>query len=888
MVAREAGVSLCSVAALAAALAAGAREPAAPLWMCGLNPGDLPVKVASGAPRPVPEAEAALWREGRPIVRNPAGRPLPEEIPEGRTLEVAVADPEGKPAAGVLLQWRPEGLPNLPEPMGRVRTDDAGRARIPVEPGQGTVVWVDEEGFLPVLTPLSPSTSRATLPLVRAPQRVLRVKDAFGRELAGARLKAFPLRSLADPVNLLRRFQEMEKEVTGDETGRLVLPEAFAGAAGAVVAPGCVLEEVPSLDSLREVVLRPAAPLRVTVRDALTGKPLPHVKVTCAFGSPSLPVLVFRSEEEWSSGTGTLRPGVYPCQVTATAEGRVPAVVTLEAPVAKGAMEISLETGIVLAGTVSDAEGKPIAGALVGTAGHPDFRCRTDEKGSFQLPPLPPSDAPFTLEAGAEGYLDREIPGLPAKDRRSLRVVLDRGATVVGRVVDEETRQPVPGARVTFQVLGSSSSQGFTFEARPDSDGLFRKEGLDPGSYVVRAYAQGLFAPPMTVTITGAESRDLGDLLLSGHPAVRGLLALPGGEPPSARASVRLERLLDFKEVVTALNARTWEGPVDREGAFVVQGVPPGRYRLLAFDGNRAKTLAPVTVESEDVDVGKVVLEPSSSLRGRLVGNNGGDLSSWRITLSTQAFDFDPATAFTDAYGAFVFEELPPGTYRLQAYPPMALSPAADQRVVLEAGVDREITVPVGGVTVTVFLQVDGRPAANADVAVSGPSDAVFDAGVVVLDSPYGKVLVGLPSLVRRGRSDAAGMATLDGLSPGPGQAVLNLGGMAYRMPVTVPSSSEAPLTWNFAGLELEGRVLDGQGAGAPNVLVTLGYEGVGASPANTTLTDAEGNFRLTGLGEGRVLVGCRSPEGLTATATVVLSAARAPEPVVLRLGTGG
>ncbi len=888
MVARKAGVSLCSVAALAAALAAGASEPAADLWMCGLNPGDPPVKVASGAPRPVPEAEAVLWREGRPIVRIPAGVPLPVEIPEGRTLEIAVADPEGKPAAGVLLQWKPEGLPNLPEPMGRVRTDDAGRARIPVEPGKGTVVWVDEVGFLPVPSPLSPSTSRATLPLVPAPQRVLRVKDAYGRELAGARLKAFPAKDLADPVTLFQRHQEIVRELSGDETGRLVLPEGLTGAAGAVAAPGCSLEEVPSLDSLREVVLRPAAPVRVTVRDALTGKPLPHVKVTCAFGSPRLPLLAFQREEEWSSGTGTLRPGAYPCRVTATAQGRVPAAVKLEAPPARNEVEFSLEMGVVFAGTVSNAEGQPIAGALVGVAGYPDLRCRTDEKGSFQLPPLPRSGAPFTLEAGAEGYLDREIPGLPAKDRRSLRVVLDRGAAVMGRVVDEETRQPVPGARVTFQVQGSSSSQGFTFEARPDSDGLFRKEGLDPGTYVVRAYAQGLCAPPSTVTLTGAETQDLGDLLLSGHPAVRGLVALAGGEPPSARASVRLERLLDFKEVLTALNGRSWEGPVDRDGAFVLRGVPPGRYRLLASDGNRAKTLAPVTVESEDVDVGKVVLEPSSSLRGRLVGNDGGDLSSWRITLSTQAFDFDPATAVTDAHGAFVFEELPPGTYRLQAYPPMALAPAADQRVVLEAGVDREITVPVGGVTVTVFLQVDGRPAANADVAVSGPSDAVFDAGVVVLDSPYGKVLVGLPSLVRQGRSDVAGMATLEGLSPGPGQAVLYLGGMVYRMPVTVPSSSEVPLTWNFAGLKLEGRVLDGQGTAAPNVLVTLGYAGVGASPANTVLTDAEGFFRFTGLGEGRVLVGCRNPEGLTATATVVLSAGKPPEPVVLRLGTGG
>jgi len=138
------------------------------------------------------------------------------------------------------------------------------------------------------------------------------------------------------------------------------------------------------------------------------------------------------------------------------------------------------------------------------------------------------------------------------------------------------------------------------------------------------------------------EPHDLGELFLSGHPAVKGILVLPGDETLSASPSVRLERFLNFKEVSTALNARSLEGSVDAEGAFVIRGAAAGRYRLVALDGTWKKTVGPVTVDTQDVDVGKVLLERPCSIRGHLVRTDGKSASSWRITLATQAFDFDP------------------------------------------------------------------------------------------------------------------------------------------------------------------------------------------------------------------------------------------------------
>ena len=887
MIIKRAFVVLPLAVLLALASSLGAQETGPTMWQCGLNPGDPPAKIGRTSDRPTLLVDTVLWREGRPIVLVRAGQPVPREIPEGQAVTIGVLDPEGKPAKGILLEWKPEGLPNLPEPFGRVRTGEDGRAVIRVGAGEGTVVWVEQEGYLPMVTTLAPAASQASLPLVRDPEIVLRVRDAYGRGLAGAELRAFPLKAMSDPFVLMSNMKAIQKQASGDETGRVPLPAGLEHAAGGLLAPGCSLEEIPSLDAARVVVLKPAAAVMVSARDALTKKPVKNVKVESAFSSVHLPVLVFRREARWAQGSGTVSPGAYPCRLTLSAEGRVPTVVELKEPPAGGPLEVLLETGVVLAGFVTDAGGKGISGATVGVGKrHDDFH-ETAKDGAFELPPLARSGAPYTLEAGADGYLDREITDLPAQDNRALRVVLERGATVRGRVLDEETRQPVPDAKVTFHVQGSSSSRGVSFDAKLDQEGAFAEGGLDPGSYTVRAYAKGGSANPVTVAITATEPHDLGDLLLSGHPAVKGVLALPGGETLSANPSVRLERFLNFKEVVTALNARSLEGSIDAEGAFVIRGAAAGRYRLVASDGIWKKTVAPVAVESEDVDLGNILLEKPCSLRGRVVRTDGRSASSWRITLATQAFDFDPPTAFTEEDGAFDFEDLAPGAYRLQAYPPLKLMPEADQRVELAPGQEAEVIVPVGGVTVTAFVQVEGRPAGAAEVSLIGQSDAVFESGVVVMNSEWGKVVLGLPSIAHRGESDATGQITIEGVSPGLNQAMLHFNDMEYKMPVTIPPSPQAPLTWNFRGMELRGTVLDPQGSGAPKILVALGYQGVGANPANTAFTDGEGNFRMTGLGAGTVLLGCRNEGGLTATATVTLTAGKAPEPVVMKLGAG-
>ncbi len=858
------------------------------LWRSGLKPGDPPAKVESGKPAPPCAEDAVLWQAGRPILLVKAGQVPPKSLPEGQTVTLLVRDADGKPAAGILLEWKPEDLPNLPEPFGRVRTDARGVTRIPVEAGKATVVWVEDEGYLPMVTTLAPSTLQASLLLVPERGRVLLVKDAYGRDIASAQLKAFPLKAMSDPFNLMKNMGTLQRTAAGDEVGRIALSEDFQHAAGGVVAPECSLLEVPSFDGLRTVILKGAQPLSVTVRDKATKAPIKGAKVRGSCCSANIPVLVFGVEEEWAEGSGTVAPGAYPFKLEASAKGRVPEEVKLGERPSDGKLEVLLEKGVVLAGTVVDTKGQGIPEAYVTTGRSLDsISADTAKDGTFELPPLPATDGPVTLTAGAEGYLDREVASLPPKDNASLRIVLDRGAEVSGRVVDEETRQPVVGARVTVDVEASSSSRGVNFEAKVAPDGTFAESGLDPGTYMVRAYAKEGASPAVKVTVAGTEPHDLGDLLLSGHPMVKGRLVAPDGETLSAGATVHLERLVNFKEVTAELSSRTLEGTVGDDGAFVIRAAAAGRYRLVASDGERKRVVSPVAVDKDDVDVGKVLLEKPCAIRGRIVRKDGQSASSWRVTLATQAFDFDPPTAFAEEDGAFRFDDLAAGVYRLQVFSPLKLMPEADQRIELAAGQELEVTVPVGGVTVTAFVQVDGRPAGGASVSLAGRSDSVFESGVVSVQSEWGRVILGLPSIPHGGAADGSGQVTIEGVSPGPNQASLKLNDMSYSMPVAVPMEFQAPLTWNFKGMELTGKVLNPDGSPAPNMIVAVGYQGVGSTPGNSVATDAAGAFHMTGLGEGTIILGCRDEGGLTATATVTLKEGQAPPPVTMNLKAG-
>ncbi len=120
-----------------------------------------------------------------------------------------------------------------------------------------------------------------------------------------------------------------------------------------------------------------------------------------------------------------------------------------------------LDEKVVLGVVADELSGLPLAGALV-TVG--ESVQATDDQGRFRFEGL---RGDLAVSVQAEGYLETrgriEVGGLFAEEV-PLEVIL-RPNLLIGTVLDSETGEPVPGAKVSTggQIAGSDSQGSFTF-----------------------------------------------------------------------------------------------------------------------------------------------------------------------------------------------------------------------------------------------------------------------------------------------------------------------------------------------------------------------------------------------------------------------------------------
>lgn len=855
------------------------------LWICALRTAAVPERLSRAKlPKQAP-AEMVICKDGTAMEIVPAGAVIPNQVQGGQPVSVRVRDVEGKPIPGLSLEWRPEELPNLPEPFGRLVTNAKGQAEFRPPEGRTCLVWIPDPTRKAATTKVLPKTASIEILSEPLTSPFMQVKDSTGREVMGAQFSVLPWDELSGQVSAVY-VPKGTRSLLADIRGRVTLPAAGKGAGGWVVAEGYELQEIPNLEEAPPVITLRASPAcEIRVVDKNTQKDLGEINWTLSLNPAGISWVNLEQRGTWPQGKGWIAPSAYPCSLILSKEGYVQEEVQLESAPVQSSLKINLEPGILISGTVSDEKGLPVEGAtiLAGELRRPLARCVSGKNGIFHLPALRRSDAPYSILAKAHGYLDKAITPLPAANQPSLRIVLDKGSILRGRAVLQDTLQPVPGAQIAFRALRGASSQSVTFQKTADSDGAFEASGLEEGEYEVRAWAEGAVTSPLQVSVGAGQATDIGDLLLSSHPQVQGTLERSDGEPLTPAAFVKLERKLDHKEVVVATTPHLRRGRIAPDGHFVVDAVPQGMYILQVQDGAFSLT-RDVRVDHDDVDVGTLVLQPSARLHGQLLGS-GESFKGWRVVLLQQPFDERPPKVTADEGGFFDFGSIAPASYRLEAFPPLSMEPKAAESVTLAPGEDQDVHIPVGGVTISVFLTVDGQPASGAGIRINAPSDSHFDdTGVVILNGPGGRSVLGLPSLSASALADRAGLAILQNVPAGPSQATLYFNGMTYLRPVDIPAEATGPLSWNFNGLTLDGKVSYSDGSPAIGVLVSVQYIGLGAQPGQSVKTDGSGTFHVSGLGAGTVILVSRDERGLTGTAKITIVQEQPPPAVTLVL----
>lgn len=136
---------------------------------------------------------------------------------------------------------------------------------------------------------------------------------------------------------------------------------------------------------------------------------------------------------------------------------------------------------------------------------------------TFELQDLPPGALELSIQTrdGRSGEGEVTIrTGEPAQ----LDVTLSVSASVSGRLIDSETRQPVAGAYLALDDTRSDTESG--------PDGRFTLGGLVPGEHVASFFASNYVGASRTFTLAAGQSFDLGEVGLNKQKLAPGTIGV--------------------------------------------------------------------------------------------------------------------------------------------------------------------------------------------------------------------------------------------------------------------------------------------------------------------------------------------------------------------------
>ncbi|MBN1422798.1 MAG: carboxypeptidase regulatory-like domain-containing protein, partial [Planctomycetes bacterium] len=216
--------------------------------------------------------------------------------------------------------------------------------------------------------------------------------------------------------------------------------------------------------------------------------------------------------------------------------------------------DVSLTPENAIAGHVVDRGGTPLTGATVSIRRGGAGRAVADQAGRFRIGRL--EEGVFDLEARYPGFSPQILRSIPVNTYQEI-VLLEFGG-IAGAVTGATTREPVTPFQIRLQPADPESFagdwgllRGRTFD---DPSGLFRFEGLPPGSYTL-VVETGVHLPGrVTVDVPPGVVREGIIIPLDEGAVIAGFVFDPDGKP-LAGARIRAVRLDEVAVATTAATA---------------------------------------------------------------------------------------------------------------------------------------------------------------------------------------------------------------------------------------------------------------------------------------------------------------------------------------------
>lgn len=277
-------------------------------------------------------------------------------------------------------------------------------------------------------------------------------------------------------------------------------------------------------------------------------------------------------------------------------------------------------------------------------------------------------------------------------------------AKISGIVTRQDNGLPLPN--VTIRAIRWEGGLGEQIPAkRSGPDGRFVIEGLRAGEYALRFSAElfvglefGQKRPqeaPRRIDLKDAQHFDQADISLPPTTAIEGRLLDEFGEPvPGVVVQVAQVQYAAGKRRLTPVGSGGLPRPTDDLGQFRVFNLPPGEYYVLALAGPFAGaddpagfavtyfpgTQVPMEAKPVHLNIGQDVTglsfqlapAPMSTVSGVIVDENDKPLTAASVILlptsggDVRSMLMGRLAAGSD--GAFMFRNVAPGTYVIQAY----------------------------------------------------------------------------------------------------------------------------------------------------------------------------------------------------------------------------
>lgn len=384
-----------------------------------------------------------------------------------------------------------------------------------------------------------------------------------------------------------------------------------------------------------EIVLTPASSIAGRVVDAATGEPVAGAHVE----------LVAEHFEKFAAADSTDAQGAF--RVDQLLPGRYTVTATTER--GYGRSEGSLRVGLgqqldgalvrlfraprVAGKIVIAGSGAPCPEGIVmlREPGHPDDQIEATRRDGWWIAD---SVRPGTYQPAiyCTNHARRE-PYAPIvvgnEDITDLRWEVDPGARIRGKVVTR-SGDPIDGAEIYLRRV-TGNDPGFAGSARSGRDGRFESGGLKPGTYQLSAHSDRGTDPPAGVSVTVAEGATVErDLVLDDTGTLTGTVVDGAGA------------------AVPGVSIHAWgvngsmfsnDATSDVDGAFTLDGVPPGTYRTSAMRdmGVVVRSVRPgentgsdplITVEAGKTASTRIVVEArTGAIQGTVVDAAGAPVS---------------------------------------------------------------------------------------------------------------------------------------------------------------------------------------------------------------------------------------------------------------------